>query len=329
MQPLTDFLTATPGIRFIKGSTLRHIYVLLFGFLLCIYPFGNGVIQIVPPTLLSFLAIRLFPRHCFELTWIATFPYLVWLQVINASGLNVNRGGIDFVGAIMVLTLKLISLAGCRQDSYVKSADRPLSPYRASHVLNRPPSLLEYLSFVFGIGNLLAGPYVEFTEHVDFMELKGDWAGGVPLGLDQGFFLFLQGISFMGSHLALISIYGWGITGVNLWILSDLQKSRPLALRLGYQVFCGFAHQIKYYLLWKFSESAAVFSGFDFLGWVDSSSGPGDLKGQERRARWGRVTNVRLLGMWGSDSARVVPQHWNIRTGVFLKVGNATPYNKS
>lgn len=294
------------------------------GLFLCIYPFGKGVIQIVPPTLLSYLAIRLFPRHCFELTWIATFPYLVWLQVINASGLNVTRGGMDFVGAIMVLTLKLISLAGSRQDSFIQSKGRPLSPYRASHVLDRPPSVLEYLSFVFGIGNLLAGPYVEFTEHVDFMELKGDWGlpGGMPLGLGlgQGFFLLLQGVSFMGSHILVISIYGWGIMGDDAWIFSDAQKARPLAVKLAYQVFCGFAHQIKYYLLWKFSESAAVFSGFDFLGYEDSALSPNeDLKGKKKKAKWGRVTNVRLLGMWGSDSARIVPQHWNIRTGVFLK----------
>ena len=240
--------------------------------------------------------------------------------------MNVNQGGLDFVGAIMVLTLKLISMAGCRQDSYAKTTDRALSTYRSSHVLPRTPSLLEYLSFVFGIGNLLAGPYVEFTEHVKFIELKGDWdqPDGVPLGLGHAFFLLLQGVSFMGSHLVLISIYGWGITGEDSWIFSDVQKARPLAIKLAFQVFCGFAHQIKYYLLWKFSESASVFSGFDFLGLTeDLAQNDQDKKVASRdgvkRAKWGRVTNVRLMGMWGSDSARIVPQHWNIRTGVFLK----------
>lgn len=116
----------------------------------------------------------------------------------------------------------------------------------------------------------------------------------------------------MGTHIVLLSIYGWGISGDSSWIFSEEQKARPLVVRLALQVFCGFAHQIKYYLLWKLSESAAVFSGFDFIGRQEDRQG-------KQQAKWGRTTNVRLLGMWGSDSARIVPQHWNIRTGVFLK----------
>ncbi len=35
------------------------------------------------------------------------------------------------------------------------------------------PNPLEFLSFVFCLGNLLAGPYIEFTDFKDFIELKG------------------------------------------------------------------------------------------------------------------------------------------------------------
>ncbi len=52
---------------------------------------------------------------------------------------------------------------------------------------------------------------------------------------------------------------------------------------------------------------ASVLSGFDFEGYEGG------------KPKWGRCTNVRFLGMWLADSSRIVPQHWNIRTGVFLR----------
>lgn len=37
------------------------------------------------------------------------------------------------------------------------------------------PSPLEWLSFTFASGNLLAGPYFELSDYLNFMEGKGPW----------------------------------------------------------------------------------------------------------------------------------------------------------
>lgn len=152
------------------------------------------------------------------------------------------------MGAIMILTLKLISLAACYQDSFVKDRSK-LTPYQQEHLLSKLPSPLAYVSFVFGVGNLLAGPTVEFTEYDDFMNLKGIWApfsprGGVPSGVAHGLLWVLQGLGFMALHIALISKMGWAITD-NFWFRRDPYKSLPLLTRLGCQVICGFAHQVR------------------------------------------------------------------------------------
>lgn len=78
-------------------------------------------------------------------------------------------------------------------------------------------------------------------------------------------------------------------------------RAQPIVQPGGPVVLCW---QVKYYFLWKLAESASVFSGFDFSGWT-----------QDGKPIWGRCTNVRFLGMWLSDSASIVPSHWNIRTG--------------
>jgi hypothetical protein len=54
-----------------------------------------------------------------------------------------------------------------------------LSPYAAAHALTRSPSPLAFLSYLFGCGNLLTGPFMEFTEYCDFIDLKG--VRGAPL----------------------------------------------------------------------------------------------------------------------------------------------------
>lgn len=299
------------AVRWIRSPSLRKLYSICSGLLLLLYPFGQGVYQVIFPTVVTYLAMLLFPRRCAAIVWATVFTYLVWLQVVTASGMAWNEGEIDFVGAIMILTLKLIAMAACYQDSFVKNKDR-LTPYQQSHLITRMPSPLSYLSFVFGLGNLLAGPPIEYSEFNDFIELKGLWdpkspKGGAPMDLAHGGLWVVQGIGFMALHILLISKLGWGVTG-NYWFQREPYISLPLWQRLGCQVVCGFAHQIKYYFLWKLAESANVFSGFDFVGWSP-----------EGKAAWGRCTNVRFLGMWLSDSARVVPSHWNIRTGIFLK----------
>lgn len=50
-----------------------------------------------------------------------------------------------------------------------------LSSYQQSHKLTRLPSVLEWLSFVFASGNLLAGPYFELSDYLNFVERKGPW----------------------------------------------------------------------------------------------------------------------------------------------------------
>ena len=299
-------------IRFFTSPVSRRWFSVLSGILLIVYPFGRGVLQIAVPSICTYLAMLISPRRCALFAWMTVFPYLIWLQVATASGIACNSGDIDFVGGVMVVTLKLISLASSYQDGHTHRPE-DLTAYQSVHKIIRLPGPLSYLSFVFGLGNLLVGPAFEFSEYDEFMRLDGVWStgdgkSGAPLGIAHGASLFLQGLGFMGLHIALISKLGWGVHGQNYWFQNPSYTQQPLYIRLASQVVCGFAHQVKYYFLWKLSEAASTFSGFDFDG-LDAGG----------RAKWGRCTNVHFRGMWLSDSSRIVPQHWNIRTGIFLK----------
>lgn len=55
------------------------MYSLVTGILLLYYPFGAGVVHVLPPAILTYLAMLLFPKSCGRLSWMINFPYLLYL----------------------------------------------------------------------------------------------------------------------------------------------------------------------------------------------------------------------------------------------------------
>mmetsp|Transcript_35537 Transcript_35537/g.78847 ORF Transcript_35537/g.78847 Transcript_35537/m.78847 type:complete len:511 (-) Transcript_35537:481-2013(-) len=305
------FLFSVPlgaGIRLFRNKTARHLYALVTGVLLVYYPFGDSIIQAFPPAILTYLAILVAPRRCGSLAWFINFPYLIWLHVVNASGASWNEGQIDFTGCDMVLVLKLIALAVCYQDSYTKKPEA-LSAYQAEHKVSRLPSPLEYLSYIFSLGTLLGGPFIEYTEYSDFISCKGVWdtSSGkkLPNPLLPATFLAIQAIFFLVAHVALDSL--WGVNAHALLHI-PFYANQPLMVRWFLASLCGMIYQLKYYYAWKLTEAALTAAGINFLKWSELG-----------RPVWGRCSNASVVGMMFADSGRMIPLNWNIQTGNFLR----------
>jgi hypothetical protein len=52
-------------------------------------------------------------------------------------------------------------------------APQDMTHYQAGHALPRLPSLLSFYSYVFSLGTLLAGPFIEYREYEDFIHHRG------------------------------------------------------------------------------------------------------------------------------------------------------------
>lgn len=293
------------GVRLFRSPTVRHLYALVTGIAVVYYPFGSGIIHVAPMGALAYGAMVLVPRRAGSVAWATVFMYLVYLHVCNASGEAWKAGQLDFTGGAMVVALKLLSLCQCRQDSFRKDKE-DLTPYQAAHVLPRLPSPLQFLSYLFGLGNLLAGPWVEYTDYTDFIERKGLWdpraARPMPGTLLPGLADMAQGLLFMAMFLGL-SLSGWNPDHY----LSDWYFAQPLWRKCAAFVIIGGTSQLRFYFTWKVTEAAYTFAGLNFLGWQDG------------QAKWGRCRNVNFFGVWLTDSARNVPLNWNICTGTFLR----------
>ncbi|GFR42985.1 hypothetical protein Agub_g3984 [Astrephomene gubernaculifera] len=295
------------GVRLFRNPTMRHLYALVTGLLIVYYPFGSGVILVLPMAVAAYLALLLAPRRAGTIAWATVFPYLIYLHVINASGESWKTGNLDFTGGAMVAVLKLIAMCVCRQDSFRKNKE-DLTPYQAAHQLVASPSPLEFLSYLFGLGNLVAGPFVEFSEYKAFIELKGPWdpnaAQRMPDPALRGFLCLLEGYLYMGMYLGL-TLKGWDLRHYH----SDWYYAQPLLVKCAAFCLIGLVYQLRYYFSWKITESAYAFAGLDYMG-RDTVTG---------KALWGRCRNCSFLGVWLSDSARNVPLNWNICTGNFLR----------
>lgn len=101
-----------------------------------------------------------------------------------------QEGHIDFTGAQMVLTLRLIAVAVSYQDGAAPAGTAPRS-YTSKKRLVALPSPLHFASYLFAAGNLLAGPFFEAADFFDYVERRvraGGCCGdcGVVVGGPRG-----------------------------------------------------------------------------------------------------------------------------------------------
>lgn len=76
-----------------------------------------------------------------------------------------------------------------------------LTPYQELHKLVAMPTLVEWLSYVFASGNLLAGPFFELKDYRDYIQRQGSWAEGFPSGVVPGVIRLLKAMLCMAFHL--------------------------------------------------------------------------------------------------------------------------------
>ncbi|GAX79182.1 hypothetical protein CEUSTIGMA_g6622.t1 [Chlamydomonas eustigma] len=295
-------------VNMFKSATVRHLYAVATGFVLIYYPFGYGVIHAAPPMLVVYLAMLMVPSYCGVLAWLSCFPYLIYLHIASASGLNWQLGLLDFTGCQMVLTLKLITLAVARQDAWhAKRHGKELSPYQSLFAVNKTPNPLCFMSYVFGLGNLLAGPYLEYKDYNSFMQWQGTWdpkaEKKVPSAFRYTALCFVTAFSFLALHQLLVPTWNRNL------VFTGWYKDSSFVVKAISCFLLSFTCQTKFVFAWKISEASLTLAGLNFNGWDDKTGAP----------LWGRYENVHFITMLLSDSARIVVSHWNIGTARFLR----------
>eukprot|EP01018_Ginkgo_biloba_P016702 Gb_16365 [translate_table: standard] len=293
--------------RFIPGRLWRHLYAALTGALLSYLSFGfSSNLHFLVPMTVGYGSMLIDRRHCGLITFIAGFGYLIGCHVYYMSGDAWKQGGIDATGALMVLTLKVISSAVNYQDGLLK--EDGLREAQKKNRLLRCPSFIEYLGYCLCCGSHFAGPVYEMKDYLDWTENKGFWSPSNERPPPSPYGVTLRALaqaSFcMGMYMYLVPLFPLSRFS------EPVYQEWGFWRRLGYQYMSGFTARWKYYFIWSISEASIIVSGFGFSGWSDSNPS---------KPKWDRAKNVDILGVEFAKSASELPLVWNIQVSTWLR----------
>eukprot|EP01025_Chloroclados_australasicus_P031139 TRINITY_DN3141_c0_g1_i2.p1 TRINITY_DN3141_c0_g1~~TRINITY_DN3141_c0_g1_i2.p1 ORF type:complete len:490 (+),score=42.82 TRINITY_DN3141_c0_g1_i2:298-1767(+) len=301
-------LVVGAGMFYLRGRQARLIYSFLTGLLLVYYPFGNEIFLAMPPILLTYAAMVFAPKSCGQMAWAINFPYLMAWHMINASGHAWQQGDIDFTGGQMVVTLKIIAIAISRADG-VADSSKTLTVYAQSKRLDRVPSLLEYFSYTFAYGNLLAGPFFEYKDFLNFISREGDWSEEKDKPKIK--FPVYKTLYYVASALAIFAINQLLEPTYNLGSWKEIDRL-PYLQRYLLVYIVLITYRLRYYFVWTLAELSLIMSGLGFQGYEKDQAG-------QMVPKWDRCNQAQLFKVELCDSCARVPQHWNIATGTFLR----------
>ncbi|KAJ4713014.1 lysophospholipid acyltransferase 1-like [Melia azedarach] len=303
---LLCFVTTIPVSflsRFIPSRIGRHVYSAGSGAFLSYLSFGfSSNLHFLVPMLLGYLSMVLFRAKCGIITFFLGFGYLIGCHVYYMSGDAWKEGGIDATGALMVLTLKVISCAINYNDGLLKEEN--LREPQKKNRLIQLPSLIEYCGYCLCCGSHFAGPVYEMKDYLEWIERKGMWSGPWPSPYGATLRALLQAGFCMALYLYLVPHYPLSR------FMEPIYQEWGFWKRLSYQYMSGFTARWKYYFIWSLSEASIIISGLGFSGWTESSP---------PKPKWDRAKNVDILGVELAKSAVQLPLVWNIQVSTWLR----------
>ncbi|KAG4177795.1 hypothetical protein ERO13_A10G000050v2 [Gossypium hirsutum] len=281
----------------------KHLYSAFTGALLSYLSFGfSSNLHFLVPMLLGYLAMVLYRPKCWIITFFLGFGFLIGCHVYYMSGDAWKQGGIDATGALMVLTLKVISCAMNYNDGLLKEED--LREAQKKNRLIKLPSLIEYFGYCLCCGSHFAGPVYEMKNYLDWTEGKGLNKGPSPSPYVATLRVLVQAAFCMAMFLYLSPSRPLS------WFTDPAYQEWGFWRKLSYQYMSGFTMRWKYYFIWSISEAAMVISGLGFSGWTESSP---------PKPKWDRAKVVDILGFELAKSSVLLPLVLNIQVSTWLR----------
>ncbi|GFQ06831.1 lysophospholipid acyltransferase 1 [Phtheirospermum japonicum] len=291
--------------RFVPGGpTTRHLYAAATGAILSYLSFGfSSNLHFLVPMVLGYASMVICRKYCGIITFFLAFGYLIGCHVYYMSGDAWKEGGIDATGALMVITLKIISCVINYNDGLLKEDD--LREAQKKNRLIKLPSLLEYMGYCLCCGSHFAGPVYEMKDYLEWTESRGIWQatknGLSPSPYWATFRALIQAAFCMGLYFYLVPQFPLSR------FTEPVYQEYGFWKKLGYQYMAGFTARWKYYFIWSISEASIIISGLGFSGWKDS------------KPRWDRAKNVDILGVELAKSSVQIPLVWNIQVSTWLR----------
>ena len=134
----------------VRGTTLRHIYSFVMGFLFVTYFYGVQLIHVIIMSSVSWLMMSILPRDKQQnYVTIFVFAYLSYNHITRLL-YNFDGYDIEITFQTMCLTLKLYALAYSYYDGGVVENDKNKLTARQKHFkVDKLPTIFEMASYTF------------------------------------------------------------------------------------------------------------------------------------------------------------------------------------
>ena len=160
----------------VRGTFARHLFSIVTGFLLQLYMFRGGVIHPIIMTFVTFAIMNLLPRtQQHKYVMVFTMCYLSGSHIYR---MLTNFGGwdMDITTYTMILTTKLSAMAFCYRDGAYDNDTLKVQSIAVQNKIESKPTLLEVLSYVYFSSSCICGPFFEFADYRNYIEMQGVFA---------------------------------------------------------------------------------------------------------------------------------------------------------
>ena len=293
----------------ISNKTPRLIYSLIIGLILEYSLYGINIIHTIFSTITSYLFVYYFGRK------LSPF-YLLIATMIHLSYLNIYRMIVDYGGWMiddistiyMMMVTKYTSFAFSYDDGKKDLKDIK-SDYHKTYRIEKMPSFLEYISYIYFYPTSVVGPSIQFNDFINWIEEKGCYK---DLNNKKSY-IFMEGLKKLLSALffiAFFSIIGpiFPMTAVGR---AQFRIDYPeWWKRILYMYMAGPVARSKYYIGWLLSYSSLIFSGMAYGETVKEDK----IIPNVEKGSYGSI----MFNEFGMDP-KLKMVHWNRQIHLWLK----------
>ena len=248
---------------FVKGKNNRILYSLIIGFIFHYSIYGKKCLHTIFATLATYYFVKFYGRKLSPL-------YVLLGTMLQLSVLNIHRMFFDFAGWAIddVSTIYMVNLA--KYSSFAYSYDdggKDIKEIRSDHLkkerIVEMPSLIEFASYIYFYPTTIVGPFVEYKDYMNFIELKEEYANltsNLGYVFYQGFEKLFLGIFFVAFFALYGDVYPMYAVGK-----AEFREKYPnFWYRILYMYLCGPVGRAKYYVAWLLTYSSLIFSGMAY-----------------------------------------------------------------
>ena len=294
----------------IKGRKNRILYSLIIGFIFQYSIYGINCLHTIFATLATYYFVYFYGRKLSPI-------YILIGVMLQLSILNIHRMFFDFGGWAIddISTIYMVNVA--KYSSFAFSYDdggKDIKEIKSEHLkkerIVEMPSLLDYASYIYFYPTSIVGPFVEYKDYMNFIELKDCYTNltnNLGYIIYQGFEKLFLGIFF----IIFFAIFGNKYPMYAVGTSQFREKYPQFWQRILYMYLCGPVGRAKYYVAWLLTYSSLIFSG---MAYGESINKEGKIIRDVEKGTYGSII-YNEVGMNSTEKMK----YWNTSIHLWLK----------